>query len=74
MCSLRSDRSGGYLKQTLVEFKTDELWKFGLGFFSLEIIKVIMRVIMSKSCSDLCYHHLQVRYLHVAAKDRSIPG
>lgn len=34
----------------------------------------IMRVIKSESCFDLCYHLLLVRYLHVAAKDRSIPG
>lgn len=31
--SLRSDKSGGYLKQALREFKTDELRRFGLEVF-----------------------------------------
>lgn len=31
--SLRSDKSGGYLKQTLRKFKTDELWRGLVWFF-----------------------------------------
>lgn len=36
--ALRSDKSDGYLRQTLREFKTDELCKFGLGVFHLRLL------------------------------------